>query len=106
LPNGGGNFKRCIYVAVSSKYSVNKAIMTDKEKKLIDRISLKKCKEILSSQGENYSDEEIIEIRNYLFELAQIDYEVFIFNQNKEQLREMELKKTENEKSINYKNAA
>ena len=80
--------------------------MTDKEKKLIDRISLKKCKEILSSQGENYSDEEIIEIRNYLFELAQIDYEVFIFNQNKEQLREMELKKTENEKSINYKNAA
>lgn len=80
--------------------------MTDKEKKLIDKISLKKCKEILSSSGENYSDEEIIEIRNYLFELAQIDYEVFVFNQNKEKIRAIEFEKIENEESINYKNAA
>lgn len=80
--------------------------MTDKEKKLIDKISIKKCKDILTSSGENYSDEEIIEIRNYLFELAQIDYEVFVFNQNKEELREQEFEKTENEECINYKNAA
>jgi hypothetical protein len=106
LPNSGGVFKGCIYVAVSSEYSVNKAIMTDKEKKLIDKISLKKCKEVLSSRGENYSDEEIIEIRNYLFELAQIDYEVFVYKQNKEEVREKEFEKIENEESINYKNAA
>lgn len=80
--------------------------MTDKEKKLIDKISLKKCKDILTNGGENYSDEEIIEIRSYLFELAQIDYEVFVFNQNKEQLREKEFEKTENEESVNYINAA
>lgn len=80
--------------------------MTDKEKKLIDKISFKKCKDILTNSGENYSDEEIIEIRNYLFELAQIDYEVFVFNQNKELLREKGFEKTENEESINYKNAA
>jgi hypothetical protein len=38
--------------------------------------------------------------------LAQIDYEVFVFNQNKEELREKEFEKIENEESINYKNAA
>lgn len=81
-------------------------IMTDKEKGLIERISLKKCKGILSNSGENFSDEEIVEIRNYLFELAQIDYEVFVHNQNKEQLREAEFKNVKNEQIINFKNVA
>jgi hypothetical protein len=112
LPKSGGCLKKSIYVAVSSLKTAKSenTIMTEKENELLNKkVSIKSCREILYKDGNEYSEEELIEIRNYLFELAQIDYEVFIHNQNKE--REFELKKenviqleiTENE---NLKNAA
>jgi hypothetical protein len=42
--------------------------------KLTEKISIAKCKEILKR----------IAIRELLFELAKIDYDVFIFNEQKE----------------------
>jgi hypothetical protein len=52
--------------------------------KLTEKISIAKCKEILNRKGKNYSEEELIAIRELLFELAKIDYDVFIFNEQKE----------------------
>lgn len=52
--------------------------------KLNEKISIAKCKEILNKKGKNYSEEELLAIRELLFELAKIDYDVFIFNEQKE----------------------
>lgn len=52
--------------------------------KLNERISIAKCKEVLNRKGKNYSEEELLAIREFLFELAKIDYDVFIFNERKE----------------------
>lgn len=41
------------------------------------RISLKKCREVLSETGKDLSDEQILAIRDYLYELAQIDIDIF-----------------------------
>ena len=46
-----------------------------------ENLSLDKCRKILNKNGKNYSDEQIIAIRNYLSELAQVDFEVFVYNE-------------------------
>jgi hypothetical protein len=52
--------------------------------KLSEKISLAKCKEFLNRNGRNYTDEQLLAIRDFLFEIAQIDYDVFIYNEQKE----------------------
>jgi hypothetical protein len=52
--------------------------------KLTEKISIAKCKEILNRKGKNYSEEDLLAIRELLFELAKIDYDVFIYNEQKE----------------------
>lgn len=37
-----------------------------------DRLDFATCKEILKANGNNYTDEEIIQIRDYLYQLAEI----------------------------------
>jgi hypothetical protein len=77
-----------------------------------EKISLKKCKEILNKKGDKYSDEQVLAIRDFLYEMAQIDYEVFVYNQRKEALHKIEDEKIkplhENiiEEDETHKNAA
>ncbi len=42
-----------------------------------DRLDLATCKEILNANGNNYTDEEILRIRDYLYQLAEIQYRHF-----------------------------
>jgi hypothetical protein len=38
-----------------------------------DKISLKKCNAILNADGEKYTDEQVLKIRDYLYKLAAIE---------------------------------
>lgn len=49
-----------------------------------EKISLKKCKAILQKDGSVYTDEEVSQIRDFLYMLAELDYKVFLKTQNKE----------------------
>lgn len=62
----------------------------------IEKFSLVKCKSVLLKDGSDYSDAEIIEIRDFLYKLADMDYNVFL----QQQKREDEFKNDE------FKNAA
>ena len=55
-------------------------------------IPIEKCKEILNNGERKYTDEEIIKIRNLLYQLGYLDYEIF-------------KKKAINKKKIEGKNA-
>jgi len=44
-------------------------------------INLKKCKRILRQNGENYSDEQVKKIRQFLYQMAELDYKLFKQNQ-------------------------
>lgn len=55
-------------------------------KKEIEKISLNKCKSVLEKDGSKYSNEEILEIREFLYKMAELDYEVFL----KQKVRELE----------------
>jgi hypothetical protein len=55
--------------------------------KAVEKISLSKCKSVLEKDGSKYSNEEVLEIREFLYKLADLDYEVFL----KEKIREHEL---------------
>lgn len=46
-------------------------------------LSLTKCKKILNKNGISYTDEEIIKIREFLYILAEIEYQSY-----KQKLRE------------------
>lgn len=48
------------------------------------KISLQECKAILNKNGQKYADEEIIEIRNDLLVLIEIDYFYFLKCMQKE----------------------
>ena len=48
-----------------------------------EKISLKKCKAILQKDGSVYTDEEVSQIRDFLYMLAELDYKVFLKTQNK-----------------------
>ena len=75
----------------------NKAIIKEK-------IPLNKCRTILEKNGDKYTDEQIIAIRDFLYQLAQIDYEVFVYNEEKEaKEKEKEPKKEEPKKEPEVK---
>jgi len=40
-------------------------------------ISIEKCKKILNVNGNSYTDEQIIKIREFLYQLAEIEYSQF-----------------------------
>jgi len=50
-----------------------------------EKISLSRCKSVLESDGSKYSNEEVLEIREFLYMLAELDYQVYL-KQNKENL--------------------
>lgn len=52
--------------------------------KLKDRLSLQKCRAALGSSKTKYSDAELLAIRDLLYDLAEVDYNVFIYNERKE----------------------
>ena len=58
-----------------------------------DTISLARCKSILQKDGSVYTDEQVIEIKNFLFKLAEMDYSIFL----KQKLRALEFKKLKEE---------
>jgi|CXWL01.1.fsa_nt_gi hypothetical protein len=61
--------------------------------------SLSKCKSILQKDGSVYTDEQVIEIKNFLYKLAEMDYSIFL----KQKMRELEFKKLKEEQSLIYK---
>lgn len=54
--------------------------------KVVEKISLSKCKSVLEKDGSKYSNEEILEIREFLYKMADLDYEVFF----KQKIRDKE----------------
>ena len=52
-----------------------------------------KCKSILQKDGSVYTDEQVIEIKNFLYKLAEMDYSIFL----KQKMRELEFKKIKEE---------
>ena len=65
----------------------------------IEKISLSKCKSILQKGGSVYTDDEILEIRDFLYKLAEMDYEVFL----KLKTRELEFENLKENKKDSYK---
>ena len=49
-----------------------------------EKISIKKCKTKLESDGSVYTDEEVSKIRDFLYMLAELDYQMFLKTKNKE----------------------
>ena len=60
-----------------------------------ENISLSKCKSILQKDGSIYTDEQIIEIKNFLYKLAEMDFSIFL----KQKQRDVEFKKTKEDKA-------
>lgn len=58
--------------------------------------SLSKCKSILQKDGSVYTDEQVIEIKNFLYKLAEMDYSIFL----KQKIRELEFKKLKEEQNL------
>lgn len=48
------------------------------KEKFGDRLSLETCKAILNVAGENYSDEQILMIRDFLYTIVTIDYNRYL----------------------------
>lgn len=69
--------------------------------KEVEKISLSKCKSVLESDGSKYTNEEVLEIREFLYMLAELDYQVYL----KQKQRELEFEKEKNEEE-DYKQAA
>ena len=55
----------------------------------IENISLSKCKTILEKDGSIYTEEQVIEIKNFLYKLAEMDYQIFL----KQKMKELEFEK-------------
>ena len=62
------------------------------KEKVQKQISLSKCKALLNRNGKSHSDENIIAIRDFLIEFAEIDYEIFIDNEKKKKLEKLRIK--------------
>ena len=58
--------------------------------------SLSKYKTILEKDGSVYTDEQVIEIKNFLFKLAEMDYSIFL----KQKMRELEFKKMQEDQEL------
>ena len=54
--------------------------------KVVEKISLSKCKSVLESDGSKYTDEEVLQIRDFLYMLAELDYKVYL----KQKIRDKE----------------
>ena len=54
--------------------------------RVVEKISLSKCKSVLEKDGSKYSNEEILEIREFLYKMADLDYEVYL----KQKIRDKE----------------
>jgi len=71
--------------------------------KEVEKISLSRCKSVLESDGSKYTNEEVLEIREFLYMLAELDYQVYLKQKQRELEFENEKQKTEEE---NFKQAA
>ena len=71
--------------------------------KPVEKISLSKCKSVLESDGSKYCDEEVLQIRDFLYMLAELDYKVYLKQKERELEFENEKQKTEEE---DFKQAA
>jgi len=71
--------------------------------KEVEKISLNRCKSVLESDGSKYTNEEVLEIREFLYMLAELDYQVYLKQKQRELEFENEKQKTEEE---NFKQAA
>ncbi len=60
----------------------------------MEKISLKKCRATLERGALNYTDDEVLEIREFLYLIAELDYEIY----SKEKLRELEFKQEKQNK--------
>lgn len=92
------------FVYLSAKPSLKNWEMNEtnlkstRDKELIkSKISLQECKAILNKNGENFSNEEVKEIRDFLYALIEIDYHHFQkhMREKAEQLMEAGENKTE-----------
>jgi hypothetical protein len=68
-----------------------------------EKISLSRCKSVLESDGSEYTNEEVLEIREFLYMLAELDYQVYLKQKQRELEFENEKQKTEED---NFKQAA
>lgn len=70
----------------------------------VEKISLSKCKSILQKDGSVYSDQDIIDIREFLYMLAKIEHGIYL----RDKIRELEFEneKTEQQENSELKNAA
>lgn len=50
----------------------------------MEKISLKKCQSLLESDGSIYTGQEVTEIRDFLYMLAELDYGVYEKHKNRE----------------------
>lgn len=71
--------------------------------KEVEKISLSKCKSVLESDGSKYTNEEALEIREFLYMLAELDYQVYLKQKQRELEFENEKQKIEED---NFKQAA
>jgi len=71
--------------------------------KEVEKISLSRCKSVLESDGSKYTNEEVLEIREFLYMLAELDYQVYLKQKQRELEFENEKQKIEEE---NFKQAA
>lgn len=40
-------------------------------------VSLERCRELAKKHGYNYTDDELLKIRDYLYQLAEIQYNIY-----------------------------
>ena len=51
------------------------------------KLSIAHCRKVLSKDGSIYSDEEIVIIRDFLYQMAWLDYNIYINQKNNEKER-------------------
>ncbi|MDX2172146.1 MAG: hypothetical protein SFY56_03450 [Bacteroidota bacterium] len=82
------------------------------------KISIEEFKKILNKNGDNFSDDEIKEIRDFLYNIAEIDFllyqqyikekaeELRLTNENKDETKIISLVNKEQEQNTNYLKSA
>ena len=51
------------------------------------KLSIAHCQKVLSKDGSTYSDEEVLVIRDFLYQMAWLDYNIYINRNNNEKER-------------------
>lgn len=59
-------------------------MLSEKKSNEKNYVTLEKCKKILNRNGNNYSDEDVLKIRDLLYTFAEIEYTIFIKNNQDE----------------------